>query len=164
MDRSTLETLTPGNIRVSEPPRPGTSITRRLMGTSNRDPMMGVRRCGRCGQSMRCDAVRDHYRGWLHTGTTYHHTCSGCGLRVRTISTWKALVDLGSMSVIVVMCLGLGGMILSDAASRALAGAPVPGMSWGLGAASVALGLLFCAVGAHFAMGVVHRRRHPLIA
>lgn len=129
----------------------------------SRDANEGARRCGQCGQTMRCDAVRDHYRGILHAGTTYHHTCGSCGLRVRTISTWKAILDLGGTTAMVLVCLGGAGALVVQGVSRLLDGAAVPGMWWGLSAAMLAIGLGFVAVAAHCGLGVVNRRRHPLL-
>ncbi len=130
---------------------------------SGRDPNMGARRCGKCGQSMRCDAVRDHYRGIAHTGTTYHHTCAGCGLRVRTVSIWKAVIDLGAIGLMIAICLGLGGMMLVQAVSMTMSGGRMLGLQWGLAAGTLALGLLFVGVAVYSGSAVLNRRRHPLI-
>lgn len=129
----------------------------------SRDANEGARRCGRCGQAMRCDTVRDHYQGFVHAGTTYHHTCTACGLRVRTISTWKAILDLGATTTMLLLCVGGASAIAVRGVSRLLDGAAVPGMWWGLCAGMFAISLLFAAATAFSGLGVVNRRRHPLL-
>jgi hypothetical protein len=127
------------------------------------DENEGARRCGRCGQWMRCELVRSHYRGWLYTGTTYHHACTGCGLRIRTVSTWKATIDLGAASLMSVICLGLGASSLVQTISRALAGVPMRALPWALPAGAFVMGAIFVGFGAWASLGVVNRRRHPLV-
>lgn len=127
------------------------------------DSNEGVRRCAKCGQGMRCELVREHYRGWAYLGTTYHHACSGCGLRIRTISNWKAILDLGIAATMSVIGLGLGVMTLYQTVSRALAGVPLAGLSFGMSGIAFVMGAIFVGFGAWSYVGVANRRRHPLL-
>jgi hypothetical protein len=127
------------------------------------DTNEGARRCGKCGQVMGCEIVRGHYRGFLYAGTTYHHACTGCGLRIRTVSPWKAILDLGAAATMSVICLGLGAMSLFQTLSRAMAGVPMRALPWGLPIGAFVMGAIFVGFGAWSFIGVANRRRHPLL-
>ncbi len=127
------------------------------------DSNEGARSCAKCGQVMGCELVRAHYRGWMYVGSTYSHVCTGCGTRIRTISNWKAMIDLGAASLMAVMCLGLAAMMAFDAISRALAGVPMQAVPWGTAIGPAVLGAIFVGFGAWSFVGVANRRRHPLL-
>lgn len=131
---------------------------------ANGDRYEGGRRCGTCGQTMRCTRVLDHYRGWMSLGTSYWHACRGCGLEIRTSSNWKAIVDLGSSISMAVVCLGMAVATLVTVVQSMMEGRPVPGMLWAMPLLAAAIGLVFTGLAVWSGRTVVNRFRHPLVA
>ncbi len=61
-----------------------------------------VRRCGKCTQPrVGVVHVTQHYSRGLPSGRTYLHRCAGCNVSFRSISAWRAVVQLFGATILV---------------------------------------------------------------